>query len=515
MEEPFDHSLESFFNQLINPFSEQENHMLAQMYLYNNGSTGNNNNPTTLPTTNSGINKADNVAMLDADKVKGSTGKPSQKGAAKDPADHLKQLKEEGGSPGSPVDDDNSLTKQKNRRVNQNIASRNYRNRKKEYVGSLEGKVTQLAIENEQLKKEIASLKRVDNFDSMRPDPALLTMVVELKHIIASIDDAIRRNADDNAISYLLQLFHLIVEKRHHVFEKEVEKLVNPFAQAKLAMLGYAPVLDNPSVSSISGPNADGWWSQYITEAKVTREQRHKLKQMREELWKIDHDLRQERTLLDKSIKEFYLHKMRVIPNYPVFRPDQALPSIRDQSTAPTTASTLPDAAALSSQPDNNNVDVSDIIELSRKLNALKKNFCTQRNLMLNAFARLSQLLSPRQQAMLLVRIHIHTRFDGSNMELLKNVWQSVTNSESPSVLSLLSMIPANQPQPPGFHQVNKLPSMAGTLPCTDVPMMQPPAVLAPHTITSLSTSNDPSLPTAIPTTISSPPQQHTFRGPL
>lgn len=152
---------------------------------------------------------------------------------------------------------------------------------------SLEGKVTQLAIENEQLKKEIASLKRVDNFDSMRPDPALLTMVVELKHIIANIDEAIKRNADDNSISYLLQLFHLIVEKRHHVFEKEVEKLVNPFAQAKLAMLGYAPVLDNPSVSSISGPNADGWWSQYISEAKITREQRHKLKQMREELWKI------------------------------------------------------------------------------------------------------------------------------------------------------------------------------------------------------------------------------------
>jgi hypothetical protein len=243
----------------------------------------------------------------------------------------------------------------------------------------------------------------------MRPDPALLSMVVELKHIIASIDDAIKRNADDNAVSYLLQLFHLIVEKRHHVFEKEVEKLVNPFAQAKLAMLGYAPVLDNPSVSSISGPNADGWWSQYISEAKVTREQRHKLKQMREELWKIDHDLRQERTILDKSIKEFYLHKMRVIPNYPVFRPDQALAPVRDQSANSSTqpTSTLPDVTA-PAQPDNNNVDVSDIIELSRKLNTLKKNFCTQRNLMLNAFARLSQLLSPRQQAMLLVRIRIY-----------------------------------------------------------------------------------------------------------
>lgn len=37
MEEQFDHSLESFFNQLINPFSEQENHMIHHMYMYNNG----------------------------------------------------------------------------------------------------------------------------------------------------------------------------------------------------------------------------------------------------------------------------------------------------------------------------------------------------------------------------------------------------------------------------------------------------------------------------------------------
>lgn len=166
--------------------------------------------------------------------------------------------------------------------------------------------------------------------------------------------------------------------------------------------------------------------------------------------------------MLDKSIKEFYLHKMRVIPNYPVFRPETTLPPMRDQNSP--SNSPLPDAAAALSSQDNNNVDVSDIIELSRKLNALKKNFCTQRNLMLNAFARLGQLLTPRQQAMLLVRIRIqqhlccgtlfdssqdiHTRFDGNNMELLKNVWQSVTNSESPSVLSLLSMIPQGQ-QPP------------------------------------------------------------------
>jgi len=93
----------------------------------------------------------------------------------------------------------------------------------------------------------------------------------------------------------------------------------------------------------------------------------------------------------------------------------------------------------------NDAVDVSDVIEMSRKLNALKKNFCAQRNLVINAFARLSQILTPRQQAMILVRAQIKTKFDISSMELLKNVWQSVTSNEAPSVFSLLSMLP-NQP---------------------------------------------------------------------
>lgn len=116
----------------------------------------------------------------------------------------------------------------------------------------------------------------------------------------------------------MLQLFHLVVEKRNHIFEKEVEKLVNPFAQAKLAILGYpfllffiltnhfhrlllyfvivvsfikskyTPVLEYPAVSSmISGPNTDGWWAQYMAEAKISPVQMQKLLTMREEIWKI------------------------------------------------------------------------------------------------------------------------------------------------------------------------------------------------------------------------------------
>jgi hypothetical protein len=91
-------------------------------------------------------------------------------------------------------------------------------------------------------------------------------------------------------------------------------------------------------------------------------------------------------------------------------------------------------------------------------------------------------------------------------MELLKNVWQSVTNSESPSVLSLLSMIPSNQQQPP-LHQGGKLPPIAG-ISGADIPMMQPPAVLAPHTATT-------DLVAPVPSSVATPLQQHAFKGSL
>lgn len=401
MEEPvaFDSTLETFFNQIANPFADQEMIASQMFHLYNTKDTA-------------------------AQKEKVTLKRPSP---------------DDTPSPTSGDEGQDQAAKQKNRRVNQNIASRNYRNRKKEYVTSLESKVSQLTTENDALKKEIALLKRVDNFDSMRPDPSLITMVVELRHIMTSIADAIKKNADDSTITYLLQLFHLVVEKRQHIFEKEVEKLVNPFAQAKLAVLGYTPVLEYPAVSSmITSPNTDGWWAQFMLEAKITPAQMQKLSRMRNELAKCDQELRQERLTLDSSIKEFYLHKMRVIPSYPALPTHNGVPS----------ETIDPDRAPQPETP----VEVSDAIELSRKLNLLKKNFCTQRNLMINAFSRTSQMLTPRQQALLLVKLQIQTRFNTVNMDLLKNVWESVTSSEAP-VSSLLSMMPKADKEPAQVQQ--------------------------------------------------------------
>ncbi|EGG16564.1 putative basic-leucine zipper transcription factor [Cavenderia fasciculata] len=278
----------------------------------------------------------------------------------------------------SDSDDDDSYKKNRSRQ-NQNLASRNYRQRKKEYIRDIEEKLAVLALENDKLKKENVSLKKGGGVEIMKPDPAFITMMMEAKQIIIQLDVAIKKN-DERSLIYLLQLFHISIEKRHAIVEKEVEKMVHPYTQAKLAAMGYVPSLENPMISSISGPSSDNWWSRYMTAAAITDEQAKAIKELRANHWKADIELRNERE--------------------------------------------------------------NEILEFTRKLESLKKNFVKQRTLMEDTHSALSSILTPKQEAMLLVRVHASSRYDFANMEMLKNVWGSVVSKDA-----------AFPPPPPHFPQ--------------------------------------------------------------
>ncbi|EGC37008.1 hypothetical protein DICPUDRAFT_91709 [Dictyostelium purpureum] len=356
----------------------------------------------------------------------------------------------------------------KNRnRVNQNLASRNYRQRKKEYIREIEEKLAVLALENDQLKKENINLKKGGGVEIMKPDPAFITMMMEAKQIIIQLDVAIKKN-DERSLIYLLQLFHLSIEKRHTIVEREVEKMVHPYTQAKLAAMGYVPSLENPMISSISGPSSDGWWSMYISEAQITEEQAKAIKTLRSNHWKADIELRNEREKLDRSIKEFYLNRVMVFPtNERLNRSFATNLSLNDGPTPnPVSVRPSPGLALLNSvqngnnaddsniavngtisvcndlgySPINANIDISEILEFTRKLEALKKNFVKQRTLMEDTHSALSSILTPKQEAMLLVRVHSSTRYDFANMEMLKNVWGSVIAKDT-------TTFPPNFPQ--------------------------------------------------------------------
>jgi transposase-like protein len=285
--------------------------------------------------------------------------------------------------------------KEKVKRRNQNLACRNYRQRKKEYVQDLENRVASLQEEVEQLKKENANLRKGDGLEPIHPD--IIAMLTEMKQILSKLTQAVEKDMDDRTISYYLQLFFLALEKKMHAMENEIEKMVNPFTQAKLATLGYVSSSSTFSISSrITGPSADGWWSTLIEEANISEEQSQKITELRERHVKVDSELKQEQGMLDKAIKEFYVNKLRVMP------------------TLSTNAQNLPA------------LDITEVIEFTRQLNCLKKNILAQKSVVLDIQMQLTRILKPRQHALLLLKIYQSCRgFDWpAHAQMLRSAWQ-------------------------------------------------------------------------------------------
>jgi hypothetical protein len=363
---------ESFFHQLV-PHTDQERKAMADM---NQNATHQDISTSTYPQAQPGMF----LPNYTQDDKKGVGVK--------------RRLDDE-----SPTDGMEENEKQKVRRANQNLACRNYRRRKKEYVQELETKISSLEAELEQLRKENSSYKRGEAFESI--DPALLSMLAEMKQILEKLDDAVKTNADDKSISYLLQLFFLAIEKRHTVANKEIDKLVNPLTQAKLATMGYVPAMENPIVSNISGPNGNEWWASYAQEARMTEDQARSIRELRERHWKLDAELRVERNTLDKSIKDFFLQNLKLIP------------AVKDPKSR------------FVSGNNGGGLDMGEVIEFARQLNCLKKNFVAQRTLMVDVQAQLNKILSPRQHAILLLRINASRTFDWPrHVQTLRSAWQ-------------------------------------------------------------------------------------------
>ncbi|KAM9975380.1 hypothetical protein ACTFIW_010408 [Dictyostelium discoideum] len=484
---------------------QQYQQQQQQFQQYSPSNTNNNNTTTTTTTSTSkkGKNK-DNQSKQQQQQIQQQIQQQQQQQQIQQQqsVDTPSSYNGDGSDDGSDTEREN---KKNRNRVNQNLASRNYRQRKKEYIKEIEEKLAVLALENDQLKKENINLKKGGGVEIMKPDPAFITMMMEAKQIIIQLDVAIKKN-DERSLIYLLQLFHLSIEKRHTIVEREVEKMVHPYTQAKLAAMGYVPSLENPMISSISGPSSDGWWTMYISEAQITEEQAKAIKQLRSNHWKADIELRNEREKLDRSIKEFYLNRVMVFPTNErlnksfatnlslsdgpnptspnsssvtqstLVRPSPGLTLLNNlneennnnnnsgsgsssnnnttnNSLTPTpnqnnnisniaVNGTISVVNELGFSPINGNIDISEILEFTRKLEALKKNFVKQRTLMEDTHSALSSILTPKQEAMLLVRVHSSTRYDFANMEMLKNVWGSVIAKDTTSY-----------PQPPTFSQ--------------------------------------------------------------
>jgi len=128
---------------------------------------------------------------------------------------------------GSPTD-----PKVGSKRANQNLACRNYRKKKKEYTQSLESRISDLEEENKRLRQ----LCQNPAVSSITPEDA--TVVQQLRQVFDQLEEALRQG-DEKSLTYLLQIFSFTLERYSVVYEKEIEKLVNPSTQANLARMGY------------------------------------------------------------------------------------------------------------------------------------------------------------------------------------------------------------------------------------------------------------------------------------
>jgi len=236
------------------------------------------------------------------------------------------------------------------------------------------------------LREEVAVLKNDTAFEAI--DPAMPDLLEELRQIVEKLDAAVKSNADDSVLQYLLQLYYCSSEKRLIAAIKEFEKLVNPLTQAKLATMGYTPALENYVVSYLSGPKGDEWWVLFDQEAHLTQEQNQLIQAIRDRHWKLDTELREQRVVIDKNIKTLFLQKMKLVPN---------LQDLHSRFISGSNGSKL---------------DMADIVHIAEQLKYLKKNYAAQRLLMFEQHQQFGRVLTLRQHAILLLRFAACRTFD-------------------------------------------------------------------------------------------------------
>jgi len=286
----------------------------------------------------------------------------------------------------------------KARKATQNQACRNYRMKKKEHYKELETKLSVQEEELKQLRKEVTVLKSGTAFESI--DPATSSLLEETKQIVEKLDEAIKNNADDQYIQYWIQLYFRLGEKRIALANKDIDKLVNPLTQAKLATMGYTPALQTSVSSILSGSDGNDWWDSYDQEAYLTPLQKEGLNAVRERYWRLDSELRNERVVIDTNIKTLFLQNLKLLPN------------LRDLHSKFVSGSA-------------SKLDMADVVQIAEQLKCLKKNYMAQSSMNYDLHVQFTRILTPRQQAILLLRFAAVRAFDWpAHVQTLCSAWQ-------------------------------------------------------------------------------------------
>jgi len=305
--------------------------------------------------------------------------------------------------------------KQKNRRrASQNLASRNYRQRKKEYITTVEDRAQDLERQNEQLRRQInqkeliisklskenSTLRTSGNLGESTHDvedleDADAPIDFNMQELIFKLERTLKletiENDDDaerTGLKSTLQLFYGSLQDRHDRYTNQVKEIVNPCTQAKLSALDSDPTspFDNGFTE-----NDDEWWVGFSKDANITEEQAAKIKEIRRDHSIEFQRLRTERKELNKDIRTYYKT---------VF--SSVIGGVED-----------------------NDADVK-MEELVEKLNSLKQNLDDEKRLILQTHAAMSKILTPKQEAVLVTRSYNKVVRSNATIQMVTNMYEVV-----------------------------------------------------------------------------------------
>jgi hypothetical protein len=300
-------------------------------------------------------------------------------------------------------DDDDSLIEEKvkRRRESQIKASRLYRQRKKEYLKDIEQKLQQLQIENTQLKQQNKKLEGQITHNTLKPAPLFRSYSEELRNtdkdmedLVSNLNEAILSNNDGN-IKDLLSEFHQYMKRRQDILSKEVQQFANPKLQERLVRLvGVSPRGSERGLESELFQ-----WLELTTKQNVSEEQKKKLLILQEEHLSILKHIYKERENIHNDIRDYYQQKI-----------------LGEQ--------------IIGTGMQKTKLDNDVILGLSNKLDLLKKNIQQEAETVNNTIDKISNILSPYQEAVLMLKHYNIYKDKLSTFQVLNNIWKTIGSKE-------------------------------------------------------------------------------------
>lgn len=269
----------------------------------------------------------------------------------------------------------------------QNELLRRQMNQKEVIISKLSKENSTLRA-NANLSEEKYS-RDVDIEDAYSPiDSNMQDLIIKLERTLKLEKVDTDEEAETAGLKSTLQSFYDSLHERHDRYTNQVKEIVNPCTQAKLSALYADPTspFDNGFTE-----NDDDWWEDFSEDADIADDQADKIQEIRRGHHTEFQRLRAERRDLNKDIRDYY--KM-------VF------------------------SSAIGGKEELE-ADVK-MEELVDKLNFLKGNLENEKHLILETHKAMSQILTPKQEAMLVTRSYNKVVRSNATIQMVTNMYEVV-----------------------------------------------------------------------------------------